>query len=51
MGMFLLIVSGALVCFGLGYYVSGHPTDTRNFLARVRDSLGRLIHRDPAPPK
>jgi hypothetical protein len=46
MKCFLLFVSALIVGFIAGYYVAGHPTDTRVFLQSIEDSVGRLIHRN-----
>ncbi len=42
----LFWIFSIIAAFGTGYYVAGHETDTRAFLQRVRDALGRLIHRE-----
>jgi hypothetical protein len=45
MTTFLLFVAVSASSFALGYWIALHPTDTRTFLQRVRDAVGRLIHR------
>jgi hypothetical protein len=50
MSCFLFFIAALFLGFALGYWVSSHPTDTRAFLARVRDSLGRLVHKEPPKP-
>lgn len=36
-------------CFGLGYFVSGHPDDTRAFFTRMRESFAHAIGKKPPP--
>ena len=45
MTVFLGDIFIAAVFFGLGYFISSHPQDTRDFLTRVRASIGRLFTR------
>ena len=47
MTTFLLLLFLCPISFGLGYYVNGHPADARAFMQKIRDALGRLIHRNP----
>jgi hypothetical protein len=30
----------------LGYWIKGHPDDTRAFLTRAKDSIGKLFHKE-----
>lgn len=39
---FSLIFVGA-VCFGIGYWVNGHPEDTRALGAKFSDAVARLF--------
>lgn len=38
----MLTIAIAAVSFGAGYYVSGHPDDTRAFMTRVGAALKTL---------
>lgn len=45
---FLIELVFAGVFFALGYWVASHPTDARDLSQRVRDAIGRMIHRSPS---
>ena len=45
MTTFLFFVCTAAVFFGLGYFVSSHPDDTRAIVQKVKDSVARLFNR------
>ena len=51
MSCFLASLAMLAAGFCIGYYVSGHPDDTRAFLARAKDSIGKLLHKESGPPK
>lgn len=42
---FWFMILGDVFWFALGYYVSGHPDDTRTFLSRVKERSIRAVEK------
>lgn len=52
MTQFLFTVVLAAAMFLLGYWVAGHPDDTRKFFQRLRDRIAakKDVQPPPSPP-
>ena len=49
--MTCFLASLAMLAAGIliGYYICGHPDDTRALLVRAKDSIGKLFHKEDKP--
>jgi hypothetical protein len=51
MTCFLAALALAAGAFLAGYWVSGHPEDTRSGIAKLRAKLSELFRKKEEPPK